>query len=323
MRIFVIDDDVEVAETLGEVVANLGHHASLAHTAEAALTALAREAPDAILLDIRLPGMNGVEFLRRQRPRETTAAPVIGISGVATDAEVWECLRLGALDFVRKPFTLELLAALVLYVTARRPVRDVGVRGRVEHRRSTRVRLTMPVTVVEYGGTTWQTASIDLSVFGMKLRPAPAARAAEHVRLSFAPPDGRARLDLFAVLVREDPRAWAYRFVNLAAGQFERLARLVAERPLAGHQSGMLRIVRGSGAPAVLGGYAVTFDSNSARPQSRRCATDSDLLGVLTALGVSRATRITAMLGLAATGSATLHLNVTDDDLRLVGFTRS
>jgi CheY-like chemotaxis protein len=102
MRIFVIDDEVDVAETLGEVVADLGHHASLAHTAEAALTALEHEVPDAILLDIRLPGIDGLEFLRRRRPRETTA-PVIGISGVATDAEVWECLRLGALDFVRKP----------------------------------------------------------------------------------------------------------------------------------------------------------------------------------------------------------------------------
>jgi DNA-binding response OmpR family regulator len=333
MRIFVIDDEVDVAETLGEVVTDLGHHASLAHTAEAALTALEREAPDAILLDIRLPGMDGLEFLRRRGPQETTV-PVIGISGVATDAEVWACLRLGALDFVRKPFTLELLAALVLYVQSRRPGRDVGGQQRVEHRRSARARLTMPVTVVEHSGTTWQTASIDLSVFGLKLRPGP-ARPAEHARLSFTPPDGKPAFDLFAVLVREGPRGSAYRFVNLTAGHVGRLRRLVAElavRPAlalpakslrAGPQSGMLRIVRWSGTSAAPGVYTLTVDSPGIRRQSRRCPTDSDLLGALTGLRVSRVTRITTMLDLAAGGSASLHLNVTEEELREVGFTRS
>src|SRR3989442_4774079 len=119
MRIFVIDDEVDVAQTLGAAVAELGHHPSLVHTAEAALTALEHEAADAILLDIYLPGMNGLEFLRRRRPLEADA-PVVGISGVATDAEVWECLRLGALDFAREPLTLELLAGLVPYAETRR-----------------------------------------------------------------------------------------------------------------------------------------------------------------------------------------------------------
>src|SRR5437867_4310298 len=83
-----------------------------------------REGSDAIVLDLRLPGMDGLEFLRRRRPGDT-ATPVIGISAVATEAEVWECLRLGALDFARKPFTLELLAALVRSVAACRSGRDL------------------------------------------------------------------------------------------------------------------------------------------------------------------------------------------------------
>src|SRR5947207_8324646 len=134
MRIFVIDDEVEVAEMLGEIVVELGHQPSLVHSAEAALTALEREAPDAILLDIRLPGMDGLEFLRRRAP--AADAPVIGISGVATDAELWECLRLGALDFARKPFPLELMANLARYVQAHRRRRQPGGRRRGARRRS-------------------------------------------------------------------------------------------------------------------------------------------------------------------------------------------
>jgi CheY-like chemotaxis protein len=332
MRIFVIDDEVDVAETLGEVVADLGHQASVAHSVDAALTDLERCTPDAILLDLRLPGVDGLEFLRRRRQWKPTP-PVIGISGVATDTEVWECLRLGAVDFVRKPFTIELLEALVRYVTAGRPDRSARGRPRIEHRRSARVRLTTAVTVVERGGSRWPSVSIDLSVFGMKLRPRPAARPAEHARLLFTPPDGGPGLDLFAVLVREDVRGWAYRFVNLTVEQFERLQRLVAEiaarpplpsalaqRP--GLQSGTLRIVRRTATAASSGGYAVTLDFARAGSGSRRCATQSDLLAVLTGLRVSPAARITAMLDLAAGGSVALHVVVTDDELRQAGFLR-
>jgi DNA-binding response OmpR family regulator len=331
MRIFVIDDEPDVAETLGEVVADLGHQASVAYSVDAALTDLERCTPDAILLDLRLPGTDGLEFLRRRR--RWSPPPVIGISGVATDTEVWECLRLGAVDFVRKPFTIELLEALVRYVTARQPDRGAGGRPRVEHRRSARVRLTTAVTVVERAGSRWQSVSIDLSVFGIKLRPRPAARPAEHARLLFTPPAGGPGLDLFAVLVREDARGWAYRFVNLAVEQFERLQRLVAEiasrppRPSApalrpGLQSGTLRIVRRTAIDASPGGYALTLDSARDGNRSRRCATQGDLLAVLTDLRVSRAMRITAMLDLAAGGSVALHVVVTDDELRQVGFTR-
>src|SRR6266850_2408686 len=64
MRIFVVDDEIAVAETLGELVSDLGHRASVAHSAEAALTALDGEASDAILLDHRRPGVRRAPPLR-------------------------------------------------------------------------------------------------------------------------------------------------------------------------------------------------------------------------------------------------------------------
>ncbi len=333
MRIVVIDDEVDVATTLGEVVADLGHRALLAHSAEAAMTTLEGDEPDAILLDVRLPGMDGLEFLRRHQSREI--APVIGISGVATDAEVWECLRLGALDFVRKPFSPELLAALMLYAETRRPSQELGARSRVEHRRSSRVRMASPVRVAEPSGITWRTAAIDLSVFGMKLRPQPPTWPAEHARLSFPPPDGGPPLDLLAVLVRADSRGWAYRFVNLTLGQFGQLRRLVGELAaspavisapktvLAEYQTGTLQIIRWSGTDAAPAGYMLMFQSPRTGLQSRRCATQSDLLEALTALRVSRPTRITALLSVTNVGRASLYVSVTEDELRQAGWTRS
>jgi len=333
MRIVVIDDETDVATTLGEVVADLGHRALLAHSAEAALTTLERDAPDAILLDVRLPGMNGLEFLRRHRPRETTA-PVIGISGVATDAEVWECLRLGALDFVRKPFSAELLAALMLYAEVRRG-RDSGARPRVEHRRSLRVRFTSQVTVVEHSGTMWQTGAVDLSVFGMKVRPQPPSWPAEHARLSFTPPDGGPPLDLLAVLVRADSRGWAYRFVNLTIGQFGQLQSLVGDlaagsaagsppKPvLAEYQAGTVQIIRGSGTDAVAAGYMLMFDSPGPAFNRAGARPKAILLEALTALRVSRPTRITALLSLSNVGRASLYVSVTAEELRQAGWTYS
>jgi len=331
MRIFVVDDEIAVAETLGELVSDLGHRASVAHSAEAALTALDGEASDAILLDIYLPGMSGLEFLRRRRLRRTHT-PVIGISGLTTEAQMWECLRLGALDVVRKPVSLELLAALILYVEAHRCGSTTGGLGFVEHRRSARTRLTMPVAVVERGGAVSQTVSLDVSSFGMKLQPRPGVRPAEHARLLFTPPGENPILDLFAVLVHDDPRGWAYRFVNLASDQFTRLQRLVAElavragpprpmtNPAVGRQPGTLHIVRESGSGATPSGYTLTYDVPGGRVHSRRCPTDSELIRMLRALRVSPGTRVTAILELAAFGGIVLQLGATEDDLRVAGF---
>ena len=126
--------------------------------------------------------------------------------------------------------------------------------------------------MVEHSGATWQTGAVDLSVFGMKVRPQPPSWPAEHARLSFTPPDGGPPLDLLAVLVRADSRGWAYR-VNLTIGQFGQLQSLVGDlaagsaagyppKPvLAEYQAGTVQIIRGSGTDAVAAGYMLMFDS--------------------------------------------------------------
>jgi hypothetical protein len=69
--------------------------------------------------------------------------------------------------------------------------------------------------------------------------------------------------------------------------------------------------------------YTLTLDVRGAPPQSRPGVTNNDLLGVLAVLRVIPEARVNAMLQLATAGSASLHLSVTDDELRQAGFKRS
>ena len=70
MKLLLVEDDVRVAQVLAEAFAADGHETSIRYTGEDALAYLTRERPDAVVLDVRLPAMNGVAVLRRDH-RET------------------------------------------------------------------------------------------------------------------------------------------------------------------------------------------------------------------------------------------------------------
>jgi CheY-like chemotaxis protein len=83
--VMVVEDDADMREAFGELLASDGHRAQLAPSGEEALAALEFEAPDLILLDMVMPEMNGEEFLQRLRANPkwadipvvvTTAAPL-------------------------------------------------------------------------------------------------------------------------------------------------------------------------------------------------------------------------------------------------------
>ena len=70
LKILVIEDDASIREALCDVLRLAGHEADGAEHGKAGLDALARSVPDVILLDLRMPVMNGVEFLREIQPRK-------------------------------------------------------------------------------------------------------------------------------------------------------------------------------------------------------------------------------------------------------------
>ena len=83
MRVLVVEDEADVAQVFREYLTELGHEPTLVRSAEAALGKLQSDRPDAILLDIHLPGMSGLDFLQL-RPIREAGVPIVAMSGIAT-----------------------------------------------------------------------------------------------------------------------------------------------------------------------------------------------------------------------------------------------
>jgi CheY-like chemotaxis protein len=109
-RVLVVDDDPRVCEVLTELVAAEGYLASSATDGKAAIRVILDSPPDVVLLDIAMPGLNGIDALRTIR----TVAPdvqVIMVSGAGEGEASRVALAYGAFDFISKPVNLPYLAA--------------------------------------------------------------------------------------------------------------------------------------------------------------------------------------------------------------------
>ena len=100
--ILIVDDDAAMRGALDEAARDLGFDTRLASSGSSALAALAEEQIDAVLLDLRMPGMDGLETLRqiRARPRPPQVAV---LTAYATAENTIEAMRLGAFDHLTKP----------------------------------------------------------------------------------------------------------------------------------------------------------------------------------------------------------------------------
>ncbi len=118
-RILIVDDDAALREGLAETLADLGHGAAEAADGAEALRLLGERAFDAVLLDLRMPGMDGMTALARIRARPG-APPVAVLTAVPTASNTIEAMRLGAVDHLAKPIGRADLAALLGRLLPRR-----------------------------------------------------------------------------------------------------------------------------------------------------------------------------------------------------------
>ena len=118
MRLLLIEDDEHVAQVLAEAFGSDGHETTIRYTGEEGLAYLSSERPDAVVLDIRLPSLNGVAVLRQIRSSDP-ALPVIIMTGLATPGEIAEVRRLGVIEIIEKPEVLKHFSAALARVAQR------------------------------------------------------------------------------------------------------------------------------------------------------------------------------------------------------------
>jgi two-component system OmpR family response regulator len=110
LRVLVVDDEVNIAELISMALRYEGWQVSTAHTGAAAVSAAKETAPDAVVLDMMLPDIDGLEVLRRMRSSQPDV-PVVFLTARDAVEDRVAGLTAGGDDYVTKPFSLEELVA--------------------------------------------------------------------------------------------------------------------------------------------------------------------------------------------------------------------
>ena len=121
-RILVIDDEAAIRDSLRMILEYDGYECLPAPGGEEGLARIAADAPDMVFLDVKMPGMDGLEVLRRIRHLDETL-PVVMISGHGTVSTAVEATRLGAFDFLEKPISTERVKVTIRNALAQRRLR--------------------------------------------------------------------------------------------------------------------------------------------------------------------------------------------------------
>ena len=111
-QVYIVDDDPDVREATSFLITTAGYPAVALETADELLDRVSRDSAGCLVLDVRLPGMNGLDLQRALREREIRM-PVIFITGHGDIPMAVEAVNAGALDFLEKPFDNEALLARV------------------------------------------------------------------------------------------------------------------------------------------------------------------------------------------------------------------
>src|SRR5438270_7460373 len=122
-RILVIDDEAPIRDSLKMTLEYEGYEFMGAATGQEGLATAERDAPDLVLLDVKMPGMDGLEVLDRLRAANDTL-PVVVVSGHGTISTAVEATKKGAFDFIEKPFASDRVLVSLRNALDQRRLRD-------------------------------------------------------------------------------------------------------------------------------------------------------------------------------------------------------
>src|SRR6266508_1830456 len=226
MRVLVIDDNHADCEVFGEFLHEIGHEPLIRHNAETALDTLRAERPDAVLLDMCLPGMSGLDCLKHDMVRDLRV-PFLVSAAAATESQAQECLRAGAFDFIGKPVALQRLQEALACFEPQPETPGRSVDSPSDRRRAPRAILALPVLVHEQNGAAWESKAVNLSASGMKVQANGSRHSGGTTTLSIMLPDSGTRLDVPSVFVRADDDGYAFHFEDRDDERLQQLGDLV------------------------------------------------------------------------------------------------
>ncbi len=120
-KILVIEDDEDIQELVTYNLAREGYQVSTAGSGEAGVEATRRAKPDLILLDLMLPGIDGLEVCRMLRADPHTAhVPVVMLTAKGEESDIITGLEIGADDYLTKPFSPKVLVARIRNILRRK-----------------------------------------------------------------------------------------------------------------------------------------------------------------------------------------------------------
>ena len=110
-KVLVVDDDEQMRMALCATLKHIGFEAQSTKNAQDGLKLLKKESYDVIITDLKMPKINGIEFL--EKAKKLTEAPIIMITAFGTIENAVEAMKLGAFDFILKPFSADVLKKVV------------------------------------------------------------------------------------------------------------------------------------------------------------------------------------------------------------------
>ncbi len=113
VKLLVADDEQKICEILHAFFSERGYHVLMAHDGPSALACIREERPHVVFLDLRMPGLDGLDILKQAKAIDATIK-IIVVTAIEDDVVVQQAKALGATDYVTKPFTLEYLKEDVL-----------------------------------------------------------------------------------------------------------------------------------------------------------------------------------------------------------------